>query len=373
MNNGLSTRRAKYYELSTHLAHIDNEQLQALFDEGDKTEGWGANHVITLGESKIFVKSIPLTEIEYQQMFSTKNLYELPTYYNYGVGSAGFGSFRELVMHIKTTNWVLAGTIENFPLMYHYRLVPSTRTFTDLDEERFKRYVTYWNSNENIKTFMLARRQAAYEIILFLEHIPHSLLPWLDKNLDKLELVLKQLWDSIAFLRGHNIIHFDANFDNIVTDGEQFYLTDFGLVLDKRFDLTVEERQFFETHIYYDYGSILACLDWPIIERYRALEEADKNKFQQSLGLDDGASERDVLLALSENIRQIQTEGWLTLDEKYMGVVLHHQALLQLMNRFYGDLRQNQQKNTPYPQAEIKRLLEEAGILAEKGGPESGA
>ena len=57
----------------------------------------------------MFVKRVPVTDLEYENMFSTRNLYDIPTYYNYGFGSAGFGVYRELVTHVKASNWVLAG------------------------------------------------------------------------------------------------------------------------------------------------------------------------------------------------------------------------------------------------------------------------
>lgn len=46
MKNDLKTRREKYYKLNTHLAHVDNEQLNSLFGYREKTHGWGTNHTI---------------------------------------------------------------------------------------------------------------------------------------------------------------------------------------------------------------------------------------------------------------------------------------------------------------------------------------
>ena len=72
MNNDLRTRKDTYYKLNTHLAHVDNEQLNSLFDDKEQTHSWGTNHTIQLGKSKVFVKRIPVTEVEYNHMFSTK-------------------------------------------------------------------------------------------------------------------------------------------------------------------------------------------------------------------------------------------------------------------------------------------------------------
>ncbi|WP_242044517.1 hypothetical protein [Anabaena azotica] len=126
--NDIEIRRKTYFRLSSQIARLDNAQLLSLFAASDlgtsNSSSWGRNHTIVLGESQVFVKRIPVTDIEYNNLFSTKNLYDLPTYFNYGVGSVGLGVFRELVTHIKTTNWVLEGAIATFPVMYHYRFIP---------------------------------------------------------------------------------------------------------------------------------------------------------------------------------------------------------------------------------------------------------
>ena len=152
MKNDLKTRIDKYYQLNTRLVYLDNKQLSSFFKGERDTHGWGENHIIKLGGSKVFVKRIPVTDLEYNHMFSTRNLYDLPTYYNYGVGSAGFGVFRELLTHIRTTNWVLQGAIENFPLMYHYRIMPLMSWRTSLvclsgacGNQKEKSYAEIWS------------------------------------------------------------------------------------------------------------------------------------------------------------------------------------------------------------------------------------
>src|SRR5258708_27476345 len=62
--------------------------------------------------------------------------------------------------HVKTTNWVLDGQIETFPLMYHYRVIPFSGKRAEVDHERHKRYVEYWGGNENIGRYILDRSSA---------------------------------------------------------------------------------------------------------------------------------------------------------------------------------------------------------------------
>jgi hypothetical protein len=94
--NRIELRRQRYFKLSSLIAQKDNAQLRCLFEASESRAGWGRNHTVNLGTSKVFVKRVPVTNTELDNFFSTKNLYSLPTYYNYGVGSAGFGVFREL-------------------------------------------------------------------------------------------------------------------------------------------------------------------------------------------------------------------------------------------------------------------------------------
>src|SRR5258708_8664917 len=84
--------------------------------------------------------------------------------------------------HVKTTNWVLDGQIETFPLMYHYRVIPFSGKRAEVDHERHKRYVEYWGGNENIGRYILARSGANHELGLFLGYVPPGLRSWPPEN-----------------------------------------------------------------------------------------------------------------------------------------------------------------------------------------------
>lgn len=66
--------------------------------------------------------------------------------------------------------------------------------------EKHQGYVSYWGSNENINQYMLDRANANFELILFLEYIPHVLYPWLMDHLDRVPCALNQLRETIDFL-----------------------------------------------------------------------------------------------------------------------------------------------------------------------------
>ena len=102
MKNDLGARIDKYYKLNTRLMYLDNKRLSALFEGERNTRRWTENHIIKLGRSKVFVKRVPLTDLEYKHMFSTKNLYNLPTYYNYGMDSDGRTSYSKARKYLHT-------------------------------------------------------------------------------------------------------------------------------------------------------------------------------------------------------------------------------------------------------------------------------
>src|SRR5688572_15753090 len=200
MAKQLQRRQETYFDLSSRIAQINSERLRALFDDSEPHSSWGKHQVMEIGGTKVFVKRVPITQIEYDNMFSTRNLYDLPTFYNYGYGSVGLGVFRELVAHIKTTNWVLAGEIATFPLMYHYRIMPFDGVRSVVDLQQHARYVAYWGGDANVGRYMLDRASAEHELVLFLEYIPHNAATWLLENPTKMSGVISDMKETVDFL-----------------------------------------------------------------------------------------------------------------------------------------------------------------------------
>ncbi len=365
--NHIELRRKRYFKLSSQISQFDSAQFHSLFDNSVSnvsSMGWGMNHVIVLGRSKVFVKRIPITNLEYDNLFSTRNLYELPTSCNYGFGSTGFGVFRELVTHIKTTHWVLEGEIATFPLMYHYRIIPFSGRRADVDIEQ-------WGNNENVQNYVLDRALANHELVLFLEYVPHVLETWLILNPNKLQKTLNDVRTTIDFLRKKGIIHFDAHFRNILTDGQQIYLTDFGLVLDKSFALTKSEESFFEQNALYDYGEVLRNLGHLIRSPYDSCSEDEKRRIMRKYGIKEGLKLYEVGAVLLDNIEQMYADGDMNLDEFYVASIVKYRSIIALMQDFFADMWGNEKKDTKLCHVKLRRLLKETGFLAD-AGPHSG-
>jgi Ser/Thr protein kinase RdoA (MazF antagonist) len=104
------------------------------------------------------------------------------------------------------------------------------------------------------------------------------------KNPGSVQAVLDDLCATIDFLRKNEVIHFDAHFGNILTDGQRTYLTDFGLVLDKSFALADEEKAFFKANTHYDYGEALSCPAAVLYHAFEGLPERDKCQLKENVG-----------------------------------------------------------------------------------------
>ena len=248
------TRLDSYRTVSAALALLSDRELGDLVDCAEPRGAGigGPTALADVGGIPVFVKRLPLTDLELRHAGSTANLYDLPVHAHYGVGlvgSAGFGAWRELAVHTMTTDWVLAGEHEGFPLTYHWRVLPSAQ---ELPEE-LDRAVGYWGPE--VRPRIEALRESTASIALFLECFPHNLHDWLNSQDDlesACEMVEREMAASVEFMNSRGLLHFDGHFQNILTDGERLYFADYGLAISSRFDLSEEEIAFFAENQDYD-------------------------------------------------------------------------------------------------------------------------
>ncbi|WP_217555257.1 protein kinase family protein [Streptomyces sp. GbtcB6] len=261
----IARRVAAHTGIANSLALLSDVELAGLVADGEPLgAGIGGRAVrLTVDGGPVFVKRIPLTDREREPRHarSTENLFGLPSYCHYGIGaigSPGFGGWRELAAHRVTTDWVLAGRFPGFPLLHHWRVLPGASAPLPGELADVERAVAYWGDSAGVRERVEALRDASASLTLFLEHIPYTLHDWLDAELrtDRADsactLTARGLEDSTAFLSGTHLLHLDAHFGNILTDGRQLYLTDFGLSLSSRFRLASDEGEFFDRHRHYD-------------------------------------------------------------------------------------------------------------------------
>ncbi|MFE9852130.1 protein kinase family protein [Streptomyces sp. NPDC005576] len=262
-----SARLAAHGIVSTSLALRSDRSLRELVDAGAplRTGIGGKTVLLEVEGTRVFVKQVRLTDRERrsEHVHSTANLFGLPTFCHYGIGTIGgpgFGAWRELAAHTMTTNWVVAGEYEGFPLMYHWRVIP--HSVQPLPEELadVDRAVAYWGGKPAVRRRIEALQQSTASLVLFLEYVPQNLHDWLgiqigagDEAAERAcAMVDEKLEAGLSFMNARGLLHFDAHFENILTDGRQLFFTDYGLTISSRFDLTQDEHDFFDQHRTYD-------------------------------------------------------------------------------------------------------------------------
>jgi hypothetical protein len=235
-------RHARHEALSALLA--SRNDLEALVGERGEVGVGGGSTVLDVEGVPVFAKRIPLTDRELARPRSTANLFDLPTYCQYGIGSPGFNAWRELAANQITTEAVLAGEIESFPLPHHWRVLPGRPPIApehaDIDAA-----VTAWGGSPAVRARLEALAAASHSLVLFFEHLPTPMHSWLRYDpASKADTLERQLAQIVAFLRSRGVLHMDGHFDNMRVDGDRIHLTDFGLATSPCFDLSPAEHDF---------------------------------------------------------------------------------------------------------------------------------
>ena len=362
---GLAARRQAHSDVSSAASALDDDELgeRVLASEQLRRSPWAASHRIEIAGRPAFVKRLPLTSVEQAHPYATRNHFGLPTYYSYGVGSAGFGAYRELASHVRTTGWVLEGTILSFPLLHHARVMPraplSSQGPSPLDS-----YLARWNSNAAVGRYVRARNEGHHELWLVVECLPHTVGRWLPANQGAVGPVIDQLCRTISFLRAHGIVHFDAHLWNVLTDGAQVYLTDFGLLLDPEFDLSARERGFLATHSHYDYGEVIASLGSLLLGMVAALDATEQERLRAKYRIASDALPHLVLQRLVDRIDEVHLDKDLPLGREVAEAAARYRDVIVFMSTFLTTQQRNPRKDTPYDDTRLKELLDAVGILA---------
>lgn len=353
VNDAKETRYSRHNHISKYLQKLNNESISDLLKQGTSLHsGWGSSVKLEIDGIPIFVKKVPLNKVEGnpENIRSTENLFGIPLYYQYGVGSGGFSVWRELSAHIMSTEWVLSNENKNLPLMYHWRILNNSDEKAPLDEEELKNYVKYWGDSSAIGERFRANHDAPAFVALFIEYIPDTLNTWLRQQLSKedgsidkaVEMVERNLKETVAFINAKGMLHFDAHFHNILTDGEQLYFSDFGLATSSQFALSKEELQFFQNHQNYDRCYVVTTLTSWIISRVFG-----KDRFDEVL---NDYANRNTPLVLPAALTP------------YLSSIVKRYARITLkMNTFFKTLRE-ENKQAPYPAEELEQLWIEAGL-----------
>ncbi|MFE3544291.1 protein kinase family protein [Nocardia sp. NPDC059177] len=347
-------RMANYSAVSTALALCSDRELRELV-AGAVPLGsgiGGTSALLEVDRRPVFVKWVALTDLERMpdNVRSTANLFGLPAFCHPGLGvpgCPGWGAWRELAVHTMTTNWVLAQEYAGFPLMYHWRVLPHAGQALPAELADVDGVVAYWGGGSQVRHRMEALRDCSASIALFLEYIPQNLHDWLDVQVTADEetavracaMVTKELEAGISFMNARGLLHFDGHFQNILTDGERLFFTDYGLAISDRFDLSTEEAGFFAAHQSYDRCyTITHLVQWLVTALYGF-----------------GGDERIAFVRACA-----RGEPPTGIPAPIAAILLRHAEIAAVMTDYYREFR-FESRQTPFPLATIREI----------GGPRS--
>lgn len=342
-------RLAAYSAVSTSLALCSDRELCHLVDTAAPLGSGvgGTSALLEVDGTPVFVKRLALTDLERRpdNIRSTANLFGLPVFCHSGLGvpgSPGWGAWRELAVHIMTTNWVLAHDHEGFPLMYHWRVLPHTGQALPEELADVENVVAYWGGGPQVRHRVEALRDSTACVALFLEYIPQNLHDWLDVQVKAdaetavraCSMVVKELDAGISFMNARGLLHFDGHFQNILTDGERLFFTDYGLAISSRFDLSKEEVDFFAEHQTYDRSYTLTHLvQWLVVALY--------------------GYKQDERIAFVHACARGKTPTGI--PPQIAAILTRHAPLAATMTDYYREFR-FESRHTPYPLEAIRRI-----------------
>lgn len=352
LDRSLPARVRAYSAASTALAVHSDHSLRDMVDAATpiSTGIGGQSALLEVAGTPVFVKRVPLTDLERQpeHVRSTANVFDMPTFCQYGVGligSPGFGAWRELAVHIMTTNWVLAAEYEGFPLMYHWRVLPGTTPLPD-ELADIDRAVAYWDNEFQVRHRIEALRDSSASITLFLEYIPHNVRGWLTDQIEAGDedaergcaMVERELAAGTTLMNSRGLLHFDAHFENILTDGQRLYFGDFGLSVFSGFDLSPEEVVFLGRNQSYDSGYATSYLVNFLVANLYGLEWEDRE------------AHAAVVQSLAESKLP---EG---IPRAVAAIIVRHAPIAAAMTAFIRAF-QRASRSAAYPDQEIRELL----------------
>lgn len=209
-----------------------------------------------------------------------------------------------------------------------------------------ERAVAYWGGGSGVRRRIEALQQSTASLMLFLEYIPQTLHDWLGVQIgagdevagQACAMVDNELSAGTSFMNARGLLHFDAHFKNILTDGRRLYFADYGLALSSRFDLSREEAGFHDRHRSHDRCYTASYLVYWLVTALYGY----------------GWDERFALVrACAEGERPAG------IPEAAAAIITRHAPLAAVMWDFFRRL-QEENRETPYPLEAIRRIGQQA-------------
>lgn len=330
---------------------LDDGALAGLLN--DANEGWGMARRTAVAGHPVFVKAIPVTDLEAESGLTTANLYGIPSYLNYPFGSPGVAVGRELAFAVRSTGWVESGECSGFPILLHHRLVDRSPA-SDRTGEAVG-FTTYRGDDAAMNRYLADRSTARRDLFLVYEDIPHTAIDWLLANPADVDRIVGEVLTTVQFLRSRGIVHFDVDLFNILTDGHHAFLADHGLVLDGSVDLTGAEQEFLAANRHFDDGNLLMSVGHQLYWTYTTLPDDARRAVDERLGLDDASF--DVTAGRLLDMVDEFPLGPLDVDPVLRDLIERHRPAISYMHDFAARAKASWDPTVRLDDARLARLL----------------
>lgn len=299
----------------------------------------------------VFVKMVRLSDCEVDVgPGDTRNLFNLPPSYHYGVGagSSGFNAWREVAAHEMVSDWVISGECSSFPVLYHWRIIPDIARDRPAEED-IHHAVRFWRDSPEIEDRLRALAASSTVVAVFIEYVPKLLSSWLRQRLSAASVdindagagVVDQLLGAVKHMRRRGVVHFDTHLDNVLTTGKDLRVSDFGLLVAAGFQLDDDERRMLSTHTDHDVAYCAAAMTNALLGQ--VMEFSD-------------------VRARNDWIRSCARDGESPGVTGPMGAVIRRLApMATLTNDFYWQLHDGNFQ-TPFPAAALATAINESEL-----------
>ena len=212
--------------------------------------------------------------------------------------------------------------------------------------------VDYWGGSEAMRVRLKALADATASVMIFLEYVPWSLSAWLDQQVsagpEAMEaactMVERGLTADIPLMSSLGLLHGDAHFGNILTDGHRLYFADLGLATSERFELSTDELNYLDHNASLDRAYVLAkWVNW-LVKAWAPTASSP----QQRMELVRAAAQGQALHQLIANV-----------PSSVAAIIHRHAPIATLINDFYVKLH-SECRSARYPRDDVDTLLRAA-------------
>jgi hypothetical protein len=206
--------------------------------------------------------------------------------------------------------------------------------------------------------YLAERARARCDLVLCYESIPHSAVEWITRCPADASRIIDDVLATVAFLRDRDVVHFDVDLFNVLTDGVHTYLADYGLVLDSEFDLTEAERNFLERNRHFDDGNLILSVGHQLYWIYRAASDEIRERIDTELAL-NGLSFEESVGRLLDAADRLERRGLLAIDPSLRDRLATYRPVIDYMHEFFTAARANWSPDTELDDDALVRLLDQ--------------